>query len=466
MGRAAHVAGAQQVCAGAAAPGIRRRTSLLEMRSIAEGTAYGAARVLQSGVSGVWTFVAMLLLNVLISIVAPVAFSAAGPALVPLRLYGQIGLSGLVAARVVAPSTRAARHVRGHPGRVEGEDAALVGGTADAAPPLPRPRASPPHAGPRPPAHLASPHAVRAACTAPPSPPPPPPPRGAPSPFGPAAGARQVVSFMPTAVQGLVWLLWAGALASALGVEVSNLWDKLGGPRRPLAPRRRGALEPSPAAPRAGAACCSGWRCSTTRPTWSAATARRPLRPGRPGDARHAARLDGHHPAGGAAADRAALRHGLRVRHPQRDARARAPLQLGADQVPPRRRRALRRRPPRRAPRRSRSRCSRRRAVPSRPRATATWLHQRGAGRRLRDVEVADDLGVRLQLCAGVPSASGRPARGGARQERDARRHAAGARRRGVALGRRGSVMHENAPAGQAVPDHGQHSASAVARLP
>ena len=81
---------------------------MLEMRSIAEGTAYGAARVLQSGVSGVWTFVAMLLLNVLISIVAPVAFGAAGPALVPLRLYGQIGLSGLVAARVVATTAVAA----------------------------------------------------------------------------------------------------------------------------------------------------------------------------------------------------------------------------------------------------------------------------------------------------------------------------------------------------------------------
>lgn len=112
------------------------------------------------------------LLDLAIAATAPVAFGAAGPTLQPFRASGQVGLSGLVAARVVAPLGHALRAT------CQGvldewktcEDAALTYTT----------------------------------------------------------GARQMVDAVPSAVQGALWLLWAVTLGSVLGVDVSAMWASLG----------------------------------------------------------------------------------------------------------------------------------------------------------------------------------------------------------------------------------------------
>lgn len=110
----------------------------------------------------------VMAMELAVALVAPIAVCAAGPALLPFRVHGMVVLSGLLAARVVSPLAKGLRQTCD---KIIEESGYLESGAAD---------------------------------------------------------ARQVVSMVPSMVQGTLWLVWGAALASALGLNVSAMWSSLG----------------------------------------------------------------------------------------------------------------------------------------------------------------------------------------------------------------------------------------------
>lgn len=105
----------------------------------------------------------VMIMELAVAFVAPVAFCAAGPALLPFAIHGKVLLSALLAARVVSPLGLGLKETCD---KIIDESG--------------------------------------------------------------AAGARQVVSMVPSMVQGTLWLVWGAALASVLGLDVSAMWSSLG----------------------------------------------------------------------------------------------------------------------------------------------------------------------------------------------------------------------------------------------
>ena len=110
----------------------------------------------------------VMVMELAVAFVAPVAFCVAGPALLPFRIHGKVLLSGLMAARVVSPLGQGLKETCD---KIIDESGYLESGAAD---------------------------------------------------------ARQVVSMVPSMVQGTLWVVWGAALASALGLDVSAMWSSLG----------------------------------------------------------------------------------------------------------------------------------------------------------------------------------------------------------------------------------------------
>lgn len=108
----------------------------------------------------------VMMMELAVAFVAPVAFCAAGPALLPFAIHGKVLLSALLAARVVSPLGLGLKETCD---KIIDESGARAG-----------------------------------------------------------EHARQVVSMVPSMVQGTLWLVWGAVLASVLGLDVSAMWSSLG----------------------------------------------------------------------------------------------------------------------------------------------------------------------------------------------------------------------------------------------
>jgi len=108
----------------------------------------------------------VMMMELAVAFVAPVAFGAAGPALLPFAVHGKVLLSALLAARVVSPLGLGLKETCD---KIIDESGARGG-----------------------------------------------------------EEARQVVNMVPSMVQGTLWVVWGATLASVLGLDVSAMWSSLG----------------------------------------------------------------------------------------------------------------------------------------------------------------------------------------------------------------------------------------------